>query len=123
MKREDFVSLDQVNNSYQTTQTLVRDMQNRFNKLLKNDGNHVSPHHEIKMNSNKKIRANGGLCIGNTCIGERELKYLTSGFTLRTIYGGHHDEKRFHTHGDGVMRVADHVHRTTYKMGDDVRAY
>jgi hypothetical protein len=51
------------------------------------------------------------ICIGNTCIGEKELKYLTNGFYLsvpdlrRNDDGERHKRnEKIHVWGDGVMR-------------------
>ena len=56
----------------------------------------------------------GKLCIGGTCIGEQELKYLTRGFYIQVadLPRSDNDATRWganwpvHMHGDGVMRIA-----------------
>jgi CHASE3 domain sensor protein len=56
------------------------------------------------------------LCIDNVCIDANHLRMLTEGFHIQTGANGHHNGRMIHTHGDGVMRQADHKYRTWYKM-------
>lgn len=56
------------------------------------------------------------LCIGNTCITEKQLKYLTNGFTLITKSNGHKRGGFIHTYSDGSLRYALPKHKTTYQM-------
>ncbi len=63
------------------------------------------------------LHINGGaLCINGKCINEGHLSMLLDGFKLSTHEGGHHSGAWMHTHGDGVMRVADPQYRTIYRL-------
>jgi hypothetical protein len=63
-----------------------------------------------------QLKINGTFCIGGTCINEGHLKMLTDGVKIKTSDNGWHVNSWIHTHGDGVMRKADDIYRTTYRL-------
>ena len=75
IKKEDFVSLDQVNNSYKATQTLVKDLQNKFNAMFDDKGSEI--HAKKKIKALKGIDASDNkLCSGGVCVSSGQMKQL-----------------------------------------------
>ena len=69
---------------------------------------------DIQLTGGLKVK--NSICIGNTCITEKQLKFLTEGFTLMTKKNGHRVGGFIHTHSNGNVAWAQPQHKTTYQM-------